>query len=309
MIRRWLLYLVAWAGCLIFYYAYGQWLGWVFLAAINLLPVFSLLLSLPVMLSARLQLQLPKTVAVGEDVTMTLTLRSFLPLPRWQVRILAYHPLSGKFWLLKPGGDCPTEHCGGLEISFSKGRIYDYLGLFCLKLKTPDSCSLTVLPTAQKPAVLPDAQRQLALAWQPKPGGGYSEHHELRLYRPGDNLRQIHWKLSGKTGKLILRQSMEPRGSRMTLWLYLQGDADTLDRKLGTLRWLSQYLLDNLLHHDVLAYTGNGAFLQYIDSQEALDQALEALLRCPSLDEDTPQVHPGKLGCHYFIGGDAYETP
>ncbi|MBR2633811.1 MAG: DUF58 domain-containing protein, partial [Lentisphaeria bacterium] len=43
---------------------------------------------------------------------------------------------------------------------------------------------------------------------RPKPGGGYGENYEIRQYRPGDNLNQIHWKLSAKVGDLMLREPM-----------------------------------------------------------------------------------------------------
>ncbi len=308
MLKRWMLYLVVWVGCLIFYYAYGQWLGWVLLAAVSVLPVCSLVLSLPVMLTARLQLRMPAAVSAGDLTALELTLRSVLPHPDWKVRVLAHHPLSGKTWLLQPGFDCPTEHCGVLECSFSRGRIYDYLGLFCLRLKTPESRTLVVLPKPRKPAVVPDAQRQLAAAWRPKPGGGFSENHELRLYRPGDSLRQIHWKLSGKTGKLILRQSMEPRGSGMLIWLYLRGDEETLDHKLGNLWWLSRYLQENQLCHDVLAYTDSGIFRRHVDSAEAVQRVLEELLACPAMTATEAPVHTDPAPLQYYIGGDEDET-
>ena len=101
MLKRWMLYLAVWVGCLIFYYAYGQWLGWVLLAAVSVLPVCSLVLSLPVMLTARLQLRMPAAVSAGDLTALELTLRSVLPHPDWKVRVLAHHPLSGKTWLLQ----------------------------------------------------------------------------------------------------------------------------------------------------------------------------------------------------------------
>lgn len=306
MIKRWILYLTAWVGCLIFYFAYGQWLGWVLLAAISILPVCSLVVSLPVMLSARLQVHVPKTVQQGVLMTLELSLRSFLPLPRWRVRIQAHHSPSGKNWLLTPGGDVPTEHCGMLQCTVSRGRIYDYFGLFCLRLKTPEPFRLQILPQAEKPEALPDVQRFLAYAWRPKPGGGYSENHELRLYRPGDSLRQIHWKLSGKTGKLILRQSMEPQGSVMLIWLRLKGSAPVLDRKLGQLLWISEYLLQEQIQHDLLAYTAEGLRRWHIGSSDALQQALRELMGCHCLQEEI--VHTDTAPWQYYIGGDEDET-
>lgn len=307
MLKRWFLFSVTWLSCLVFYYAYPAWMGWVLLATASILPICSLLVSLPVMLTARLQLKMPETVLIGTQTTMDLTLSARLPRPRWRVRIQAEHPLSGKIWLLQPLYDCPTEHSGALLCSIRRGRIYDYLGLFCLPLKTPADFRLVVLPQSQKPERLPDVERCLALSWKPKAGGGFAETHELRLYQPGDSLRTIHWKLSGKTGKLITRQAMEPAGSRMLLWLYLQGDPQTLDQKLGQLLWLSAYLLQNQLKHDILAYTGEGIRRWQIDSAENGQEAVAQLLACPCL-EGAPPAHTDPAPWQCCVGGDGHEA-
>ena len=57
----------------------------------------------------------------------------------------------------------------------------------------------------------PDLDRYIARAWKPKSGGVCRRNHELRLYRPGDSLNQVHWKLTAKTGKWMIRQPMEPQ--------------------------------------------------------------------------------------------------
>lgn len=308
MIKRWLAYLTAWVGCLIFYYAYGQWIGWVLLAAVSSLPVCSLLVSLPVMLLARLRLQIPQTVALGVPMSLELTLHAPLPLPRWRVRILAHHSPTGKNWLLQPGGDIPTEHCGVLECTIDRGRVYDYFGLFCLRLRPPAPFRVTVLPEPEKPQTMPDIQRYLSTAWRPKPGGGFSEHHELRLYRPGDSLRQIHWKASGKTGKLILRQSMEPNGAAVVLWLRLQGSGQVLNHKLGQLLWLSRYLQEQQIRHDVLAYTFEGMRRWHIDSVHAQQQAMEQLLQCHCLPPQECIAHADPAPWQHYIGGGEDEA-
>lgn len=309
MIKRWILYLTAWIGCLIFYYAYDQWLGWVLLAAVSALPVCGLLLGLPAMLTARLELQLPARITVGTDAALVLTLRSALPAPRWSAKVQAYHALSGKTWLLAPGGDFPVDRCGVLACTVSRGRVYDYLGLFRLPLKTPEPFRLVILPQREKVEPLPNLERHLAAAWQPKPGGGYSEQHELRLYRPGDSLRQIHWKLSGKTGKLILRQSMVPQGNQVRLWLSLDGDADQLERKLGRLLWLSEYLLSRQVGHDVVAQTGDGVLQWEVCDPRSLQQTMEELMSCRCLPDGVAPAGQKQAGWQYCIGGDGNETP
>jgi len=50
----------------------------------------------------------------------------------------------------------------------------------------------------------------------PAPGQGL-DFHALRAYRPGDDLRQIHWKATAKTGRLVALERERERQRRVTL--------------------------------------------------------------------------------------------
>ncbi len=307
MVKRWLQYLAALVCCQIFFFAYRQWLSWILLLAVAFLPVLSLLVSLPAMLTARARLSLPACVTAGTRTTMGLTARAVLPMPQWQARILVRHTLTDRQWLLTPGGGCPTEHCGVLEGRISRCRVLDYLGLFCVPMKSPRDFRLLIRPKPLKPENLPDLEQYLVNAWRPKPGGGFAENHELRLYRPGDHPRQIHWKLSAKTGKLIFREPMVPDGGRMLLWLDHSGTPEQLDRKLGRLLWLSGYLQRRGLCHDILANTAQGPMLWHIGREHTLRDAMDTLLSLSPMAQVTSPANPAPADWQYYIGGDDHE--
>ena len=305
--KNWLKFMSVWLVCLFFFFAYRQWMAWIILISVSFLPLLSLVMSLPAMLMARPVLDMPGAVMAGTDTPLELTMKSLLPAPVWKARIEARHSFSGRIWLLEPGFDCPTEHCGTLYIQVSRCRVYDFMGLFWLPIKAPETAMLLIRPRRQQVRTLPDQQRNLAPYWKPKAGGGFSENHELRLYRPGDSLKQIHWKLSGKTGKLIYREPMELVNDRLVLQIRHCGTSDELDRKLGRLLWLGQYLLYKGIGYDIQAETSQGTSLWKIRTGAELDRAVNTLLVTEPLPGgDTPPAED--RAWEYRIGGEAYEA-
>ena len=95
-----------------------------------------------------------------------------------------------------------------------------------------------------------DSVLETAPVLSPKYGGGYSEEHELREYRPGDAGNSIHWKLSSKTDELIVREALERENDRIFLVLSRVGAGD---RGLEVLFWLSSELCRRELSHTIVA--------------------------------------------------------
>lgn len=278
MTARRIIYLLAWIGCLVFFYAYQQWFAWFALIAVISLPIFSLLVSLPAMLTARLEVNVPEALAVGTPLDLELRCGSRMPTPLWTCRLQVYRPMTGESWKMKNGQALPTDHCGALICVVEKARICDYLGLVSLPLQHPQEIRLLVRPTPAAMQEVPELNRYISRAWRPKPGGGFSENHELRLYRPGDNIQQIHWKLSAKTGDLILREPMEPERGRVLLRLELRGTPEELDRKLGRLLTMGSHLLEQGIRFEIRCLTGTGLESWPVGSMEALQEAVDQIL-------------------------------
>ena len=305
--KRWFLYLTALLGCLIFYIAYQQWVSWILLLFVLLLPPLSLVVSLPAMLTARARQKMPPAIAAGTPLQMNIDTTAWLPMPTWHMYVQVYHTFTQENLLLEKATFCPTAHCGALNCKPHRGWVYDHLGMFRVPLRAPEPFRILVRPEPLPLPEEPDLSNVLVNAWRPKVGGGFAENHELRLYRPGDSLQQIHWKLTAKTGKLILREPMVPDRMRLLLWLNLHGSAQELDRKLGRLLWLGGYLQRQGLPFDILAFTGSGKQLWHVGSAQALRKALDTLL-CLQ-----PSQTPGKpalteiAAWDYYIGGEEDE--
>ena len=160
-----------------------------------------------------------------------------------------------------------------------------------------------ILPKPVEVTGISSLQRQLAHRWRPKPGGGFSENHELRLYRPGDRLNQVHWKLSAKTGKLILREPMEPQRGLVLLTMTLRGTPEELDRKLGRMIWLGNHILCQEIPFELRVLTGAGIECFSIANAQELSRTTDVLLASPTAADGSIRERSYSASWHYHIGG------
>lgn len=303
-----LLYLAILLGCGLFYIAYGQWLAWFVLMAVVLLPWFSLALSLPAMASFGIRPAGQPLLEIGGDPELWLLGSCPLPMPPFRGDLVVRRAFTGESFRYWPDTTPLTEHCGGYTVTLKKVRIFDYLGLFSLPVRKKGSLTILVRPRPVAMTLPEDLHRQIHMQWKPKAGGGFSENHELRQYHPGDSINQIHWKLSAKTGELMLREPMEPQDGLVLLTLHLRGTPEVLDRKLGRLLWLGNRLLEQELPFELRCLTGNGVLNWNIGEVSTLHKAVDSLLCQPVAEEGDlrEQSFSARWYCH--IGGAADEV-
>ena len=305
-VRR-LLYITALGIGLVFFTAYQEWLSWLLLLVILGLPVLSLVVSLPAMLDFRAEPVVPAAARMGIRVDTRLTGWCRLPVPPFQGRLRICRSITGQQWHIKSGGALPTDHCGGLTVEPEKVWVYDYLGLIGIPVRNKETKTVIVRPVPVAIPQLPDLDRFLARSWRPKFGGGYAENHELRLYRPGDSLNQVHWKLSAKIGKLILREPMQPERGLVLVTMNLRGTPEELDRKFGRLLWLGNHLLEKEAAFEIRVLTGQGILCYGVETQQTLMKAVDELL-CAAPAEGDLRERNFRASWQYHIGGEPDET-
>lgn len=302
-IRR-IFYLILLVSGWVFWLVYQKWLAWFLLLVLLSLPLFSLLLSLPAMLKLKAQLRCPGIARIGVPTRSSLRLDGGSLTPPVRCRIRLVNTLTGERYVGQAGELIPTEHCGKITVTPDDPRVYDYLGLFSRKLPLQESCAVLLLPKPV-PGALPKYGREEATGFRPK-RGGVAENYELRLFRPGDELRNIHWKLTAKTGKRIYREGLEPIRSGYVMTLSLFGSPQLLDRKLGQLLWSSRELLRQKQAHKVLCMTGKGVLTFSVTNENTLEQMLLTLVASPCADRDIlPETRDAFW--HHRIGGDGSE--
>ena len=277
------------------------------LLLVVLAPWISLLLSLPAMLTVKADLRCAGRATQDMPVRINWHLRCKLPVPPVKCTVRLVNSLTGERYLGSPGDMIPTKHCGMITISYPEMYVYDYMGLFRRKLKQENSCKLYIFPKPVPAAQVPQLRGKAVNMWRPKPGGGFSEIHDLRLYRPGDDLRQMHWKMSLKTGKLIIREPLESVQKGYVLTVVLSGNPQTLNTKLGQLMWLSNSLLAKQLSHEVRCLTGAGIMEFSISDETELEHCMQTILAAaPTRGEGMPEGEQALWQHH--IGGGMYEA-
>ena len=304
MTGRRLIYLAIAGFCFLFYIAYGQWLSWLVLVAVLAAPWFSLLLSLPAMVRFRAAPSGPNVLRPGEDAELWLMGSCPWPMPPFRGRLRLQRAITGESWFYHEKEDLPTGHCGGITVTAEGVRICDYLGLFAFPVPGKPQKTILIRPRPVKLEITRDLQSCIARSWKPKPGGGYAENHEIRQYRPGDGINQIHWKLTAKTGSLMIREPMEPQRDLVLLTMHLRGTAQQLDRKLGRLLWLGTWLTEQAIPFRLQVLTGDGLLTFRVESEVQLQKAVDDLL-CRRAAPEGPLPEPAvSASWHCHIGGD-----
>lgn len=264
---------------------YNAWPGPWLLTCAAVLPPVLFLLSLPSMLGLKIQLEGPSRVVRGTKAEYTLRLSNKRLLPvrsvRMQIELCNQYTenvtqesycirnlSSARITLPLPAADCGVISCRILRC-----EVQDILGLFVIRRSFDTELSCAVLPEAQKARVDLDAALDAVRILKPKYGGGFSEEHDLRDYRPGDLPNSIHWKLSSKTDRLIVREALTIENCDVFVVLEQPG---TNDEGLAVLRWLSAELLRREEPHIIIA---DGVYP--IENESESEAALISLLSSP----------------------------
>ena len=308
MAGRRFVYLAALGACAVFYTAYGEWFSFLALCCVAGLPWLSLLLSLPAVLRFRAAAGGPDTLTMGVEARVCLLGSCDLPMPPFRGSLRLTRCITGESWRHDLGQCLPTDHCGGIMATVEKAKICDYLGLFSFRARTQEPKRILIRPDPVPIRALPELESYLARSWRPKFGGGFAENHELRLYRPGDSLNQVHWKLTAKTGKLILREPMEPERGMVLLTMNLRGGPEELDRKFGRLLWLGNHLLERSVPFALRVLTGEGELSFSIARESDLARAMDALLCAPAAPQGDIRDREHRASWHYHVGGGPDEA-
>ncbi len=300
MIIKRLCYTAALVGSLVFYIAYQEWFSTLLLWTVVLLPLVSLLAGLPSIRRFELQLTCQSSIDIGDTLEVSASADTALP---YRVKLRLRRCITGEEWRFGDHAELPIDHCGAIAVSVRRAVVYDPLGLIGIPVRLDETLFAVVMPRMLETALPAELDNIVAVSWRPKAGGGFSEYHEMRDYRPGDSLKHIHWKLTAKRGEPILREPMQPELSWL-LTMDVSGTPDELDRKFGRLLFLGRELLRRGLPFDIAAMTEKGLLRSSVATADELDDAVCELLCVSPTVSMTVRDHRFTALRQHEIGGD-----
>lgn len=298
MLRNRLCYLFILLCTAAFYICFnGYYSMYAFLASLAL-PVLSLAASLPGMLTVRLELDSPEASRNKVEpfpVRLTASTKSPLPMGRAWAALTAENLFTGdqrRERLECTPGSCPvameyqaaSDTCGVMEFRLSRAWACDMLGLVSLpvRLRAESVCRVSVMPNIYSPVMglEPEASPEgdgLRYSQQ-RPGSDPTELFGLREYRPGDRVSRVDWKLSQKTGNLLVREGSLPITDRVMLLAVFDGDGQEVDAVMDVLATLDHFLAAWETGH-LVCFPG----IQGLETLEVLDPsgaapAMEAVM-------------------------------
>ncbi len=234
---------------------------------------FNIHAGLTVRRSGQFGKKLPYTLSIGSRHGLLVTRSVLVELEIYNKMFDSTTYKTLLFELNDGKNDCVINlmagQCG--EVNFKCRSIYimDMLKLFRIKTKPFKDCSTIIYPKHLDVNVdLSDMIRGETLtegSMQNRKGNDRSEIFDTREYQTGDDVRSIHWKLSEKTGKLIVRESSEPSHYDVVLipdFAHYNGDEkvniDELNTAVAMTVAVAEQLMQKGAHFCVMIPTQNG---------------------------------------------------
>ena len=204
------------------------------LCLLLLLPLASWAVNFYVRRHLQADILTPATAAKHTAVSCRVRIRNgaFLPVMRYGCQVSIRNDLTEEDQTVTLTGSIgakgessqtillQSSFCGRVYVQISRFTLLDYLGLLPMKALVKADARLTILPDlypmeadmTARPAYADDGTSN-------RRGEDRSEVYQLREYRPGDPLRQIHWKLSEKLDMPLVREAPPASACQVLLLL------------------------------------------------------------------------------------------
>lgn len=224
------LYLILVGFGITFAFLYLDYWIAIFVGVAVLFPVAAAVLSLiPCIFTSVTVEGEEKQVHKGEDyhIYFRLKNKSFLPITYGSIYFSFRYEVSKKWnkrrmaFQMKGWDECVydltmnSEYCGAVEIKVRRIIVKDFLRVFSIPKWIKRTYRQVVFPelnivNLKVDKVVNFYNDEYEEFYEDHPGNDPSEVFEVREYKEGDKLQRIHWKLSSKKDKLMVKEFSDP---------------------------------------------------------------------------------------------------
>ncbi|HEX2937294.1 MAG TPA: DUF58 domain-containing protein [Ruminiclostridium sp.] len=292
------------AGLYVFTNAYFSLILFLFFVVF---PLFSFALLLLSHKKVTVDFEIPSIIKMGEAAAIRFSLKnlSIFPVSGVVLHFVCRNNLTGK--VIRTKIFCPVDSkktgsasfavsdvsAGKITVTLNKITACDILGLFSLSKKVNREKSGLIYPDTYDVEIsmkhpndiTGDGERYS----QTKKGQDVNEIYALREYTPGDEIRKIHWKLSAKQNKLVVRDFGLSLSYPIFLLLEIWSDKKENSHKalnacLTTFISVSRSLIGTGICHNIAWYdsAGEKLVIKEIESMDELEAYLPELLSAHS---------------------------
>lgn len=226
--------------------------------------------------------------------------RGWIPIPFMEIQVktdFQKHAMKKRYSLkgreqLSDTFYIKAQQAGFCTVSVRTVRWYDWLHVFSGSRRYRRGANgITILvlpsiyPTAiEIPAVFRYFGEESGLYYEDEIGNDPSEILELREYRSGDRLQKVHWKLSQKTGNLIVKEFSEPM---LLSVVFLLDTMDFSEAFLEVFLSVSMELCEQKCLHYVACRDAQGMIVRKpVIREEHIYQILQFLMDTISPDKE-----------------------
>ena len=305
MLKNRVFYVLLLAAAALIYIFTNTYYTLTLLAVCVVMPVISLVLMLIAGREIAIELELPQT---AEKKAASLTYRisnpGRYPVARITFQIRLENQMTGAFRERRVSATAGSRETvtaelslqnskvGTVVVSTNKIRVYDAFGLFVFRKSDLPDQAVIIYPDMRNVEVHmenPVENTGDGSRYSPdRPGQDVSEIFALREYVPGDEIRKIHWKLSGKTDRTMVRDFSLPFNYSVFLLLELtRGSEELVDVQVEIFLALSRTLLENGISHNMGWYdAAEERFnVEELDDFEELELAAAGVLSSYAVEE------------------------
>lgn len=186
-----------------------------------------------------------------------------------------------------------TIHRSGYyEFLVKRVRIYDPFGIFYVSIRRKAKAHSMILPKLEEvPVKLGEGVKHFygeTMDYdEDQPGMDPSEVFGIREFHDGDKLQRIHWKLSARTEKLMVKEDSLPKGCAIVL--FMPEGTENNGRMLDYMASLSFTLMDAKCAHYVAwqSSSRSDVLRLRVDDEESFYVALTTYMQDVSAQKET----------------------